>query len=241
MPICVNQSGTWRNIVTQCVNQSGTWRRVLDGCVNQSGTWRCYGMRPPTVSISVSPTSIFRTCSHTVTWSTTQATSLTSNFGVTALSGTVTRTPTATTTYTATATNNFGSVSNSATVTVTLPNPGTNFQGGRLICRAGGVFWIVAPSSAQVSRTWYLRNNANTRAQQVSGCTGWFVPTRPQLQNPGYTCRTFWDSFSSTYYWSSTEASSGDACGVNFNNGLAACFFSKTNTFCVRAFRCVTY
>jgi hypothetical protein len=117
---------------------------------------------------------------------------------------------------------------------------GDAFEGGFLICCSGSVYWIVAPNTSEVSRTWYLRNDANTRAQQVSGCTGWFVPTRPQLQNPGYTCRTFWDSFSSASYWSSTEVYSTLACGMRFSNGIAYSA-SKSSTYCVRAFRCVTY
>jgi hypothetical protein len=61
-----------------------------------------------------------------------------------------------------------------------------------LICKASPLRWVVSPYSAEVSRTWYLRNDANTTAQSVSGCTGWFVPTLSQLQNPGYICRSFW-------------------------------------------------
>ena len=112
----------------------------------------------------------------------------------------------------------------------------------RLICRSGGVGMIVAPSSAQVSRTWYCRDDAKLEAQKITQtcCTQWFVPTVSQLQNPGYCCRTFWDSFSSTLYWSSTEASASCACNVNFTDG-GAYTFGKPGTRCVRAFRCVTY
>lgn len=40
MALCINQSGTWRNITTLCVNESGTWRNIVTGCINESGTWR---------------------------------------------------------------------------------------------------------------------------------------------------------------------------------------------------------
>jgi len=120
-----------------------------------------------------------------------------------------------------------------------VPPLGDPYEGGFLICCASPTRWVVAPNTSEVSRTWYERNDANTRAQQVSGCTGWFVPTVTQLQNPGYTCRTFWDSFSSTSYWSSTEVNSSFACFVDFY-GIAR-IFNKTYTYCVRAFRCVTY
>ena len=169
MALCVNQSGTWREISTQCVNDSGTWRQVATGCINQSGTWREFGFYNP---------------------------------GNCPL--------------------------------------GSNIEGGYLICKSSSVLWIVAPAATEVSRNWYSRNDANTRAQQVSGCTGWFVPTCGQLQNPGYTCRTYWDSYSSAYFWSSTESDSFNARSVYFFNGYTT-NLNKLNTRCVRAFRCVTY
>ena len=120
---------------------------------------------------------------------------------------------------------------------------GDSYEGGFLICKASPLRWVVSPRSAEVSRTWYLREDANTTAQAVSGCTGWFVPTRPQLQNPGYICRSFWGPspcYSSTNYWSSTENTPTNACGVSFTNGFVT-ITGKVHTLCVRAFRCVTY
>jgi hypothetical protein len=120
---------------------------------------------------------------------------------------------------------------------------GTSIEGGFLICRAGGVGWIVSPRSTEVSRTWTLRTDANTTAQSASGCTGWFIPTISQLQNPGYLCRSFWGPspcFSSAVYWSSTECNATNACNVNFISGNSY-NITKANVYCVRAFRCVTY
>jgi hypothetical protein len=116
------------------------------------------------------------------------------------------------------------------------------FNESRLICKSSGVGLIVAPSTAQVSRTWYCRDDALLTAQSVTKtcCTQWFVPTSAQLQDPGYTCRTFWDSFSSTCYWSSTEYNATYASRVNFTNGGLSSG-NKGGTHCVRAFRCVTY
>jgi len=136
--------------------------------------------------------------------------------------------------------NTTGSDSYSFT-TRTIGALGDAAEGGFLICKAGGTAWIVSPFSAEVSRTWYARDDANIRAQTVSGCTGWFVPTCGQLQNPGYTCRTHWDSFSSlARYWSSTEGNATCAWYVFFDNGAAGTY-NKATTQCVRAFRCVTY
>ena len=117
--------------------------------------------------------------------------------------------------------------------------------GGFLICKAAPVRWIVAPSSAQVNRVWDSRNDANTRAQEVSGCTGWFIPTYQQLQNPGYCCRSFWDSFSPSRYWANQgQGGSQLSSTISFEPGGAgamtyrqACFYN----FPIRSFRCVTY
>jgi hypothetical protein len=115
-------------------------------------------------------------------------------------------------------------------------------NGSRLICKSAGVGWIVAPSTTEVSRNWHCRDDAVLEAQRVTQtcCTQWFVPTVSQLQNPGYCCRTFWGSFSSTYYWSSTEHDATLACLVCFTNSSAGAN-PKNLTVCVRAFRCVTY
>jgi len=187
MALCINQSGTYRNITTLCINQSGTYRNITTGCINQSGTYRLFGF---------------------------------------------------------------------------LPQPGalgSSFGGGFLICKPGlSPAWVVSPYSAEVSRSWYSRNDANTSAQAVSGCTGWFVPTCAQLQNPGYVCRTYWDSYSSGNYWSSTfgghhtysQFTGMDPPGqdvartlgrfVNFTSGTTATTFGST-VCCIRAFRCVSY
>ena len=113
--------------------------------------------------------------------------------------------------------------------------------GGTIICKASSVAWIVSPYISEVSRAWANIADANTRAQAVSGCTGWFVPTVTQLQNPGYTCRTLWDlCTNSTCYWSSTQTNTYFACRVCFATGLVSSE-AKTNTMCVRSFRCVSY
>ena len=117
-----------------------------------------------------------------------------------------------------------------------------NIACGFLLCKTGGnTAWIVAPGCSEVSRTWYLRADAVTTANACSGCSGvWFVPTVTQLQNPGYTCRQYWDLFSSADYWTSTETNATTACSVRFSNGTTTSF-TKTFADCVRAFRCVTY
>jgi hypothetical protein len=77
----------------------------------------------PTASLTANPTSIQSGASSTLTWSTTNATSVTLNGAAVALSGSQPYMPTMTTTYTLVASNSAGSATATATVTVTAPPP----------------------------------------------------------------------------------------------------------------------
>ena len=125
---------------------------------------------------------------------------------------------------------------------------GSAHEGGFLMCTAGGIQWIVSPYNTEVSRNGSSVDDANTRAQAVTGCTGWFVPTLAQLQNPGYCCRSFWGPspcYSADTYYSSNEFQPGyRRAGVHFLNGnvmMSGISPQLGAVFCVRAFRCVTY
>jgi hypothetical protein len=127
----------------------------------------------------------------------------------------------------------------------------------KIICKAGGTAWIVAPSSTQVTSAWAGGQYNSTLVGDkccVSEWSGlnvrliqcgfnpldWFVPSISQLANPGVVCRTQWDSFvNNTCYWSSTEVTSTTASLHNITGGFGN--FSKSTSVFVRAFRCVTY
>jgi hypothetical protein len=135
----------------------------------------------------------------------------------------------------------------------------TTFDGSRLICKAGGIGWFVAPSSTQVTGQWAggqynstqvgnkccisewsaLQTALENRSRPIDS-TKWFVPSITQLNNPGYVCRTNWDSFDASNYWSSTETNATLACRQGFDSGFIDAG-SKTISRRVRAFRCVTY
>ena len=116
---------------------------------------------------------------------------------------------------------------------------GSLVEGGYLFAKRGGIGWIVACSSRQVSRAWASRADAVTVAQASDACGDWFVPSRTDLQL-GSDCKSFWDSFSSSSYWSSTEYNATLTWGVRFdtNDVIGR---SKTSTYCARAFRRVSY
>ena len=136
------------------------------------------------------------------------------------------------------------------------------YDGSRLICKSGGIGWFVAPSSTQVSGQWAggqynstavgakccisewsaLQTALENRPRPIDS-TKWFIPSGGsggQLNNPGYVCRTHWDSFDAAFYWSSTEHNATSACGQLFTTGNIGPS-AKTFSSRVRAFRCVTY
>ena len=118
---------------------------------------------------------------------------------------------------------------------------GSAVLGGLMICRNGGTAWIIAPASTEVSRNWYSLNDAVTTANANAACGDWFVPTIGPLINPGYECRTYWDSYSSTAYWSSSETTGSVASVFLFQAAIASNGYNKANVHCVRAMRCVAY
>jgi|TARA_B100000035_G_scaffold195777_2_gene167213 hypothetical protein len=122
-------------------------------------------------------------------------------------------------------------------------SPGDAYEGGYLICAASNTYWIVAPSSTEVTRYWPSRNDAITQANSNAACGDWFVPTCGQLKNPGYACRTHWDSYTANHYWSNTASPDSDSTAwmLWMNNGNLYQMSKTNHTFRVRAFRTVSY
>ena len=136
----------------------------------------------------------------------------------------------------------------------------TLIDGSRLICKAGGVAWFVAPPSTQIGGAWANGQYNSTAVGDkccvsewgtLSAClsanvynyvaTEWFVPTSAQLSNPGYICRVNWGS-PTAGFWTSQESDATQAINFCFSGPPDSAFsISKTLPRCVRAFRCVTY
>jgi hypothetical protein len=141
---------------------------------------------------------------------------------------------------------NSGVVKNAGSWRYYIKPLGINDFGGRIVCVSNSTIWIVAPSTSEVNRTWNFRTDAVTRANTVSGSCGWFIPSRDELRNAGWPCRSFWDTCqTNTYYWSNTERNGPRAFSPifygNYGPTSGCCYREKTDTLPVRAFRCVTY
>ena len=119
-------------------------------------------------------------------------------------------------------------------------------------CITGDIAYAAAPSAVDccdcfasgtsTSTSWLT----NACACVAYGNFNWFVPSCAVLKNAGYACRSYWDSYRSSTYWSSTERNANyahhgrfnDGCfcqnGLRKDPGFGGCQFT-------RAFRCISF
>jgi hypothetical protein len=99
--------------------------------------------------------------------------------------------------------------------------------------------FLAAPATTEVRCEWSKEFSPVFEALKSQGFSPsqWFVPTEEQLKITYENCK---QHFASTFYWSSTEFNATTACCQDFTNGYIF-NFNKTNTRCVRAFRCVSF
>jgi hypothetical protein len=117
-------------------------------------------------------------------------------------------------------------------------NPGDLLEDGCVVIeKYSNAVLIAAPSNTECRCTWSkdFSDVFESLKEHNFNPSQWFIPSAKQVILAYKNAK---QHFSSTNYWSSTEASSTGACGVNFVNGIQNAG-SKTSTCCVRAFRLV--
>ena len=125
---------------------------------------------------------------------------------------------------------------------------GMSLEGGYLVCMSSNTYYIVAPSSTEVSRVWGSRNDAITTANNNAACGDWFIPSCAQLRDPIYNCRQYMDSYDNngadSYYWSNTShpgvADGNYKYNICFEDGSAGSDNGNRSRR-VRAMRTVSY
>ena len=117
--------------------------------------------------------------------------------------------------------------------------PGDVLEDGCIVIQKfDGAALIAAPVLTECRCVWgQIEPVFNNLAKQGFTPSQWFIPSVEQLK---LAHKLIPDFFSAMNYWSSTEASSTAACGVNFGNGFQGTG-SKTSSFCVRAFRLIVF
>ena len=123
--------------------------------------------------------------------------------------------------------------------TIQEATPGDVLEDGCIVIQKfDGAALIAAPGLTECRCVWdQIEPVFNNLAKQGFTPSQWFIPSIEQLCLAYKVAK---QHFSATNYWSSTEASSTTACSVNFFTGTQGTR-SKTLSYCVRAFRLVTF
>ena len=114
-------------------------------------------------------------------------------------------------------------------------------DGSIVVKKENGLVLLAAPQSTEVCCAWSKEFTEVFEKLKEQGFnpSQWFVPTVEQLQL-AYKNENVRKNFSTTLYWSSTEINATTAYSVYYTTGHVFLNY-KTDTHCVRAFRCVTY
>ena len=125
-------------------------------------------------------------------------------------------------------------------VTIETASVGDTLEDGSIVLRkSNGLALLVSPASTEVKASWSKEFPEVFEALKSQGFnpSQWFIPTKEQLK---LAYKTIPGEFPSATCWSSAENGATGARIVGFFTG-SSYFTNKTNVFCVRAFRCVTY
>ena len=125
-------------------------------------------------------------------------------------------------------------------VTIENASVGDVLEDGSIVLKKeNGLALLVAPTSTEVYCSWTKEFPEAFEKLEGQGFnpSQWFIPTKEHLQ---LAYQNIPSEFSTACYWSSTEGNATGACYQDFFNGDFSTT-SKTYSFRVRAFRCVTY
>ena len=117
--------------------------------------------------------------------------------------------------------------------------------GGNVIYKQSNIIWIVAPSTAEDTSAWpmgYCNGEQGAgvyAAQRITGRTGWFIPDRGMMQT-AYACRTYWDTYSTGFYWTSTDCNNSTAMQFRFSTGQCGNIGKNVNRL-TRSMRVICY
>jgi hypothetical protein len=105
------------------------------------------------------------------------------------------------------------------TPTLQEANVGDTLEDDSIVLqKSKGLALLVAPSSTEVDCFWSKEFSEVFQELKEQGFnpSQWFIPTQEQLE---LAYQNIPDEFSTTYYWSSTEANATNACLQSFVSG----------------------
>lgn len=88
---------------------------------------------------------------------------------------------------------NFLNETSEVTFSFTTEDPiGKSLEGGIIVAESGGRYLIVSPKKAEMSLFWEEKEKAIAHTEEVTGTTGWFIPSFGLLINEELNVRNLW-------------------------------------------------
>jgi hypothetical protein len=88
---------------------------------------------------------------------------------------------------------NFLNETSDVTFSFTTEDPiGKPLDGGIILAKNGGRYLIVSPKKAEISLFWEEREKAIAHTEEVTGTSGWFIPSVSLLINENLNVRNLW-------------------------------------------------
>jgi hypothetical protein len=102
---------------------------------------------------------------------------------------------------------NFLNETSKVTFSFTTEDPiGKSLEGGIIVAKNGGRYLIVSPKKAEMSLFWEEKEKAIAHTEEVTGTSGWFIPSSSLLINEQLNVRNLWfKSEDNNNFWTSDD------------------------------------
>jgi hypothetical protein len=98
---------------------------------------------------------------------------------------------------------NFLNETSDITFIFTTEDPiGKKLDGGTILAKSGGRYLIVSPKKAELNLFWEEKEKAIAHTEEVTGTSGWFIPSLNLLMNGELNIRNLWfESEDNNIFW----------------------------------------
>ena len=102
---------------------------------------------------------------------------------------------------------NFLNETSDVTFSFTTEDPiGKSLEGGTIVAKNGGRYLIVSPKKAEISLFWEEKEKVIAYTEEVTGTSGWFIPSSGLLINEELNVRNLWfESEDNNNFWTNDD------------------------------------
>ena len=102
---------------------------------------------------------------------------------------------------------NFLNETSEVTFSFTTEDPiGKSLDGGTIISKSGGRYLIVSPKESELNLFWEEKEKAIAYTEEVTGTSGWFIPSSGLLINEELNVRNLWfESEDNNNFWTNDD------------------------------------